>query len=177
MRNYFSELEKKAKTYATYCHDSTNHKLDEYPYTFHLALVRMYAYIFQNIESDIPFETLAAACWAHDTIEDARQTYNDVKDALGVTVADIVFAVTTEKGKSRKERANQKYYDGIKTTPGAIFVKLCDRLANVFYSSLNKSKMFDKYKMEHQDFIENLGLNQNAKYDIMVKELESMFNC
>jgi len=57
------------------------------------------------------------ACWGHDLIEDCRVSYNDVKDALGQEAADIIYAVTNEKGKNRKERANDKYYEGIRNTP------------------------------------------------------------
>lgn len=49
------------------------------------------------------------AVWRHDTIEDIRQSYNDIKKKIGQPVADMVFAVTNEKGKNRHERANVKY--------------------------------------------------------------------
>ncbi|MEK6884240.1 MAG: phosphohydrolase, partial [Nanoarchaeota archaeon] len=71
-------------------------------------------------------------------------------------VADIVYAVSNEKGKNRKQRANDKYYEGIRRTPFATFVKLCDRLANVTYSLDTNSKMFSVYQQEHDDFIKQL---------------------
>ena len=63
-----------------------------------------------------------AACWVHDVIEDCRETYNDVKNVLGERVADIAYALTNEKGKTRKERANDKYYEGIRNTPFALII-------------------------------------------------------
>lgn len=52
-------------------------------------------------------------------------------------VADIVYAVTNEKGKNRSERANEKYYQGIRENKLAVIVKICDRLANALYSKIN----------------------------------------
>jgi (p)ppGpp synthase/HD superfamily hydrolase len=97
------------------------------------------------------------ATWGHDLIEDTRVSYNDVKNHLGQDAADIIYAVTNEKGKNRKERANDKYYEGIRNTPGAVFVKLCDRIANVQYSKMTGSRMFEMYKKENDDFIVQLG--------------------
>jgi (p)ppGpp synthase/HD superfamily hydrolase len=108
---------------------------------------------------DITNHTIRMSCWSHDLIEDTRTSYNDVQNRLGVFVADIVYAVSNEKGKTRKERANDKYYEGIRNTPGAVFVKLCDRIANVQYSKMTKSRMFEMYKKENDGFMTSLGSN------------------
>jgi hypothetical protein len=42
-------------------------------------------------------------------------------------------------------------------TKGAVFVKLCDRIANVQYSKMTKSRMFEMYKKENDNFIIKLG--------------------
>ena len=112
---------------------------------------------------------------AHDTIEDSRLTYNDVKEVAGEAVANIVYAVSNEKGKTRKERANENYYNGICNTPYATFVKLCDRLANVKYSQENNSMMLLVYKKENENFVKSLFLNENDIYKEMIVELSSMF--
>ena len=139
-------------------HDRTNHFYDEYlPYSFHLRMVvRAYEDWKDLLDDTEPFYkfsdtaiTERAACYfaafGHDLIEDTRTSYNDVKSNLGQEAADIIFAVSNEKGKSRKERANEKYYEGIRNTKGAVFVKLCDRIANVQYGKLTKSRMFEMY--------------------------------
>jgi (p)ppGpp synthase/HD superfamily hydrolase len=117
------------------------------------------------------------ACWGHDTIEDTRVSYNDVRKHLGEIAADIVYAVTNEKGKSRKERANSKYYRGIRETRGAVFVKLCDRIANVKYSKLTKSRMFEMYQSENEEFMKNLGWVEGKphKYEKMFLHLQDLF--
>jgi len=157
-------------------HKETNHMYDTYlPYEFHLRMVANIGLQYSDLlDSDKEYYTgdlivnplqqislrsaCMVACWGHDLIEDCRVSYNDVKDALGQEAADIIYAVSNEKGKNRKERANDKYYEGIRNTPGAVFVKLCDRIANVQYSKMTGSRMFEMYKKENQSFVRSLGL-------------------
>ena len=67
-------------------------------------------------------------------------------------MAEIVYALTNEKGRTRKERANAKYYEGIRATPYATLVKVCDRIANVTNSRNKGSRMLDVYRKEYSDF-------------------------
>lgn len=139
----------------------------------------MVAMIAQKYIDCIPKEAhndVLAACWLHDTIEDCRLTYNDVKQVAGETVANIVYAVTNEKGRNRKERANEAYYDGIRKTMWAKYVKLCDRLANVQYSYDNMSRMFDVYQKENDDFLKSLFPNESEMhhYRDIVNDLKSL---
>jgi hypothetical protein len=71
-------------------------------------------------------------------------------------VAEYVFALTNEKGRTRAERANDKYYQGIVDYRYAKFVKMCDRIANVYHSFIKGSGMFIKYQKEHKNFKEKL---------------------
>lgn len=160
-------------------HKNTNHMYSEYlPYEFHLRMVAQAAKDFINLyesscDGDVEscIEDVILASWGHDLIEDCRISYNDVLKTLGKGAADIVYAVTNEKGKNRKERANAKYYKGIRETQGAVFVKLCDRIANVQYSKMTKSRMFEMYKKENIDFTVQLGQNPANKH-----VLEPMFD-
>lgn len=169
-----NNLELIARDYAVSCHDNTNHKYDAHSYYYHLVMVVNTANFYINDFPELNKDEVLAACWAHDTIEDTRQTYNDVKKNLGEVVADIVYACTTEKGKSRKERQSEKYYEGIRNTPGAIFVKLCDRIANTAYSKTKESGMFEKYKNEFPEFISNLGIENDSKYTKMINHLKEL---
>ena len=103
---------------------------------------------------------------------------NDVKTELGREAADIIYAVTNDKGKNRKERAGDKYYEGIRNTPGAVFLKLCDRIANVQYGKMTKSRMFEMYKKENDNFIVQLGwddTNTHPYFEMFVY-LTNLFN-
>lgn len=148
-------------------HRDTNHMYDKYlPYEFHLRMVVEVVKKFQSVityEKD--FEYVLLGAWGHDLIEDTRVSYNDVKKELGEMTADIVYACSNEKGKNRKDRANYRYYDGIGTTPYAVFVKLCDRIANVQYSKMSGSIMFEMYRQENPDFIRSLGYSMNEYHE------------
>ena len=164
------------------CHSDTNHKYDKYlPYEFHLRMVRQVGDDFDHVMrkiGEVEYNDMVFGLWGHDLIEDTRVTYNDVKDILGFPAADIIYALTNEKGKTRKDRGNEKYYEGIKKIPGAIFVKLCDRIANVSYSKMSGSRMYEMYKDEHFDFIQKLGLTgiNSGIYTSMVEKLSYLLN-
>lgn len=176
-------------------HRSTNHYYDRYlPYEFHL---RMTVEAYKDFKHLLPknmltreescyhnsFETIDEtqsaieyACWGHDLIEDCRVSYNDVKNKLGYNAAEIIYAVSNEKGKTRSDRANTKYYQGIRETPGAVFVKLCDRIANVQYSKMTKSRMFKMYKKENENFERMLGRHTDYQHlEPMFAYIENLF--
>lgn len=165
------EILTKSKEFAEYHHNGTNHKYDGKPYTYHLSMVVEVAERFIHLIPVNKRDTVLAACWCHDTIEDCRVTYNDVKSELGEEVANIVYALTNEKGKTRKERANDKYYEGIRETEFAVFVKLCDRIANIQYSYSQRSRMSDMYKKETPDFIKSI---YDEKYEQLFHYLENL---
>lgn len=153
-------------------HKNTNHFYDKYlPYEFHLRMVAQVAEDFIHLPEN-QWSELKIACWGHDLIEDTRVSYNDCVLELGRYVAEIIYAVTNEKGKGRSDRANDKYYLGIAQTPGATFVKLCDRIANVQYSKMSKSRMFDTYMEENLDFITKL--NPQNRFQPMIKYLNDL---
>ena len=143
----------KTKEYAIRKHRSVNHKYDKYDYGFHLNMVFEIAKKFIHLVESNEQENVLAGCWVHDIIEDARETYNDVKIETNDTIAELAYALTNEKGRNRAERANEKYYKGIRETKNASFIKFCDRIANVIHSKNNHSRMFDKYKSENENFI------------------------
>jgi (p)ppGpp synthase/HD superfamily hydrolase len=145
-----------SRDYATKCHKETNHLYDGKPYRTHLNLVVKAMKRFNHLIPEEDNELVEAACWVHDVIEDCRQTYNDVKNICGEQVAEIAYALTNNKGKSRKERANDNYYDGILKVKYAPFVKLCDRIANIEYSKEIGSRMFEVYCKENDDFIRKI---------------------
>lgn len=140
---------------------------DELPYGYHLDMVvkgiREFGYEVCACEHDVL--PLFFGGYYHDSIEDARLTYNDVMhiahkylDAEQALMAtEIVYALTNDKGRTRAERAGDKYYKGIRETPYAPFVKLCDRLANITYSCAgtnpHNKRMKEVYKSEVPHFL------------------------
>ena len=88
--------------------------------------------------------------------------------------AEIVYALTNEKGRTRAERANERYYEGIRQTPYAPFVKLCDRLANVTYAcSVDAGgdiRMKEVYKNEMGEFLMDIRNNNNPDQRFLVPD-------
>lgn len=138
-------------------HKAVNHKYGTKEYSYHLSEVNRYAKLFINFIPKEDQDTVLAATWLHDAIEDAMQTYNDVKNVCGKEVADLAYALTNEKGRNRAERASAKYYKEMRDCKYATFIKICDRLANVYNGRQEakngrKNSMLKKYASEHSKF-------------------------
>lgn len=170
-------MNSKIIAFAIEAHQNVNHSYDNKPYSVHLALTVSYAQKYIDLVPE-PYQSVVIdACWLHDTIEDTRMTYNDICTVTNTKVADIVYAVTNEKGKTRKDRANEKYYKGIKECDFAVFVKLCDRLANAKYSVDTNSRMKQVYKSENEQFVNSLIDGNSQKiYNQMIDELNSILS-
>lgn len=150
-------------------HASVNQHYDgTLPYGFHLDMVAdsIYKYgdeVCANADDVLP---LFFGAYYHDSIEDARLTYNDVTafalqfmdKRQAFIAAEIVYALTNDKGRTRAQRAGANYYKGIRNTPYAPFVKLADRLANITYSCQGKNEnnwhMRKVYRSELPHFLE-----------------------
>lgn len=181
-------------------HDDVNQKYDHVlPYGFHLKMVASfvsrYGYLVAESEADIL--VLYGSAYLHDTIEDARMTYNDIvkfiddfrvgslvlpeeiKRKLEEQVLEIVYALTNEKGRNRKERANETYYKGIRDTRFASFIKMCDRLANIQYTMMFvfANRMLEVYRREYPEFIRSISEGSVTPIpDVMKKEAEWLLN-
>jgi len=146
-------------------HKRVQQRYDDLPYHVHLQDVVKFIKRFKYLIPEEDFDAVLIAGWGHDCLEDTGITYNDVVKALGKKPADIIYAVSNEKGHNRPERANDKYYAGIKENPLAIYVKLCDRLANLTFSKHHgHTNMYKTYQMEKEHFRNKL---YNGMFDEM----------
>lgn len=174
---------------AAQCHAAVNQTYDGYlPYAFHLRLTASYALRFLPLLQldEAQGETVLAAAYFHDTLEDARLSYNDLtalltrlKDEHQLRLdvraaAEAVYALTNDKGRTRAERAGEAYYKGIRETPFAPFLKMCDRLANLRYSTLwtPRQRMAQVYAEEMPHFLKNIGQVPEE----MVREAERLLS-
>lgn len=165
------------KQFFTNLHDiECNQKYNgNLPYSFHLEMVASQAERFKHhIPSDDPYNTaIWVGIWGHDSIEDARLTYNNVKDKYGELAADIVFLCTEQKGKTRAERKPTQFYIELKKNDSALFVKLCDIMANTIFSLLSNSSMYNKYRSEYLDKVRPMIYTE--KYDDMFQYLDKLY--
>lgn len=152
-------------------HDGVNQKYDKtHPYWYHLDMVADIVAMHGAEVCAGPGDVapLMFGAYFHDSIEDARLTYNDVlalargffDDEHAAMATEIVYALTNEKGRNRAERANDRYYQGIRVTPYAPLVKLADRLANMTYSNkrtgLANDAMRSVYSSELPHFLSSI---------------------
>lgn len=161
-----------------------------YPYGVHLDMVADNVARYAD-DLPVPDEDVAVVwfgAYFHDSIEDARLTYNDVLNVarkfLGdeekaVMAAEIAYALTNEKGRTRAERADSRYYAGIRATPYAPMVKLADRLANFDFSlrgdNPKNKAMAQVYRQEMPDFLKKLA-PESADVDPRMSLPASMVN-
>lgn len=162
-----------------------NQKYDKtLPYSFHLENVRKIALTYSDCilwgikalpEREFEWATIELSAVGHALIEDARLTYNDVVQLLQTRmcvnrVADIIYDCTEEKGKTRSERHNSKFYIELSKNRLAVYIKLCDILSNILYSKLTCSIMFEQYKKEYAT-VEDY-LYKEGEYDVLWKRIE-----
>jgi (p)ppGpp synthase/HD superfamily hydrolase len=156
-----------AKTLAMAAHGGQTYGRRE-PFLFHLSQVAAMGSRFG--------ETIEAACWLHDILEDCPNISPrlDLLPLVGMEVLEIVYALTDEPGKNRKER-KAKTYPKIRSNPDAIIVKLCDRICNVRYSKENGDPEFKMYQKEHTEFVQALSDGQARAYPLWM-ELNELIN-
>lgn len=183
------------KTSAWALHKSVNQTYDgTLPYGHHLSMVADAAmtYGYEVIAREGDIIPVIFAAYYHDSIEDARLTYNDVmkiakrqmskEQALMAT--EIVYALTNDKGRTRAERAGEKYYEGIRTTPYAPLIKLCDRFANMSHSFHGSDKsnvhMREVYSREWKHFLSAITADtDDSRFHlpkVLVAEVEEMID-
>lgn len=153
---------------------------EDLPYSFHLKAVESnvekYKHLLSrevNFENDYlhEYDKAKGGAIGHDLIEDARVTYNDINNFVGESIADIIYCLTDEKGKNRSERHSETYYTELKKNEIAVFVKLCDILANLKFGLLTNSRMFGMYKKEFPKLKEKLYIE---KYDELFTDIENI---
>ena len=87
------------------------------PYSYHLGMVADAAmkYGAEVVTDEQDILPVVFGAYYHDSIEDARLTYNDVtkvakqfmNESQAIMAAEVVYALTNDKGRTRAERAGE----------------------------------------------------------------------
>lgn len=136
---------------------------DEYPYFKHLENTYQ-VLIDHGFSEDNPEDLpLLIAAWLHDILEDTATSYTDLKKKFGEEVAEIVFCVTDELARNRKER-KEKTYPKIRSNSKAIILKVADRIANIKHGLQKENDQFTAmYKKEFEDFQRELRIYKHIE--------------
>jgi len=136
------------------------------PYTHHLATVVEMLKYFGVPESGDDL-TYHVAAWLHDVREDCDIKDKTIREMFGPQVADLVDAVTDPPGPNRHARKAQAY-EKIRATPGALVIKLADRLANVSQGG----PLLQMYQKEHETFRRALyGASVEVRHEPIVQQM------
>lgn len=195
LKKHASDIER-IRQEAHELHNNVNQSYgDGLPYGYHLDMVatnvREFGHLVCTTEEDLL--PLFFAAYYHDSIEDARLTYNDVMHRARMMLTEeqarlateIVYALTNDKGRTRAERAGKKYYEGIRHTPYAPFAKLCDRLANITYScsgvDADNNRMRQIYLDEVPHFLKSINPHSDdprlaIPHDVVVRMAECLID-
>lgn len=157
-----SEKEALAKHFAEQAHGSQMY--GDKPYVSHLSHVNEVLKRF-----GITDESLLVASFLHDSVEDTEMKLEHIHVVFGREVSDLVYRVTNEPGKNRKER-HEKTYPKIQASDDAITLKLADRIANVETSIEQNNPILEMYKKEHDAF--RAILFKQGTHDAMWRHLD-----
>ena len=122
-------LEKRAKNFAQQAHGRIDQrrKYTDEPYIVHPAEV---VQIVKTVQHD---ETMVAAAWLHDVVEDTPVSHDTIKNEFGEQVAELVFWLTDHSTLADGNRAVRKAIDRerlAKAPVAAQTVKVADLISN-----------------------------------------------
>lgn len=142
--------------YQAHRHQTYGKGDDAHPYLVHLFDTYRVA-VRYNLD-----QRVRAAAWVHDTLEDTTVGYAQLVKELGEDVAELVYLVTDEVGRNRKERKAKtlpKLVESLTTPLGrmALDLKLADWIANVTDATSRNPKMLQMYQKDWPGFVQACG--------------------
>lgn len=117
------------------------------PYTVHLEAV-----VGALGEHGVDDPELVAAAWLHDVVEDTEVPAEALDEEFGARIGALVRALTVPEWDDPQAAAEDSW-TRITTTPGAVVVKLADRIANV----RSGGPRHEKYVRQQPRFADILG--------------------
>jgi len=136
-------------------------------------------HIYKTLDVAIKLDfraNIKVACALHDTLEDTNTSFQELEKEFGNEVAEIVYSVTDELGRNRKER-KLKTYQKIKHNWQGLMVKICDRIANIESSQKDSPEKLEMYLSEHNLFYKELYTKHHSYtikkgWDLLIKTVE-----
>lgn len=152
-----------AKIFATQRHvDERHQKYQNLPYTHHLQAVVNVLQTFGICD-----EIMIVSAWLHDVIEDCDVKSKEIEESFGPEIAQLVNAITNEKGENRKIRAALTYPKIRNAGSRAVMLKLADRIAN----TESGGSLLSMYKKEYSDFRWSLYSAEDCKVNLVLADM------
>jgi guanosine-3',5'-bis(diphosphate) 3'-pyrophosphohydrolase len=108
-------------------------------------------------------DSLIAAAYLHDTIEDTDTTHDDLEKLFGGLVASLVKELTSDKEKIKAQGKSQYLANKMahEMTSWALVIKLADRLDNVQdIATVKDAKWRARYKAETTHIMDYIEKNR-----------------
>ncbi|MDX6588629.1 MAG: guanosine-3,5-bis(diphosphate) 3-pyrophosphohydrolase [Solirubrobacterales bacterium] len=120
-------LAREAYDFASEAHEGQERKGDGSPYINHpVALAQLLH------EAGLDDEELLAATFLHDVVEDTDTTLDEIEEAFGTGVHDLVEAMTEDKDIEPYERRKQHHRDQVEAGgERAVLIYAADKVANL----------------------------------------------
>lgn len=149
-------LEARARRFAALCHGEVNQlrKYTEDPYIRHPEGVAGILRTTKGCD-----ESLLAAAWLHDVVEDTDATLGEVRSEFGDEVANLVKMVTDftpKDGRSRKERKQIYNLHLAKASPKGKTLKIADiihNLSSIMEFDSDFGMLYSREKLEQLQFL------------------------
>ncbi|MFW6247151.1 MAG: hypothetical protein ACOC22_03215 [bacterium] len=130
-------------------YSDANCKYDGNEYIYHIDMVINCINNHKNIfKYDNDYINTVFAGFYHDVIEDAKISYNNIKEHSNEDIANITLAVTDVPEENRLLRHLATMNKTVKDHR-AIILKMCDVHANASYSKKMGNAMYKKYVEEY----------------------------
>ena len=154
-------------------HPGESQRYGAAPYSVHLDDVHSNVKRYIHLIDPADAVDVEAAAYCHDLIEDTEVDINTLKEKTNIRIAELVYLVSNERGRNRKEK-NFKTYPKIWNNPLATFIKLCDRIANTKNSRNTGHRMYKVYCEEYPIFRYALKKKIDDPYLEMWNELDEL---
>lgn len=136
------------------------------PYAMHIqmvsALVKHFIPLIPRHHQQIVFD--AACC--HAALDENVATYEELVRQITVLGADIVSACTPNNARSIADKYNSSFYDRVTRNHYAVFVTVCDRIADITYLSKSSPATCQRLMDEMVKF----------KISLYIKRYEALFD-
>lgn len=160
-----SQLIKEARELAFSYH--ADQKYGSRPYSYHLQKVVNIARFYSSLIPKEAIEDVICAAYLHDILEDTLCTQDEILRSLNPRIL-LIVKLLTKNSSNLEEYFNQVAQDDL-----AIFVKLCDRYANVLACIYyGEDQKLAKYK-EQNPIFNRILLRENYRY--LFDQIEEFF--